>query len=64
MPSPAGAPPDDEGIDGWRAVPVRCRFCGHRHWSVHPVGTDESALECPACHLMEAEVIEQCEASR
>jgi hypothetical protein len=48
--------PDDEGIDGWRAVPVRCRFCGHRHWSVHPVGTDERALECPSCHLMAAEV--------
>jgi hypothetical protein len=58
----AEAPLDDEGIDGWRAVPVRCRFCGHRHWSVHPVGTDEAALECPACHLMEAEVIEECEA--
>jgi hypothetical protein len=47
------APPDDEGIDGWRAEWARCRFCGHRWMAVFPVETNDLALECPSCPARE-----------
>lgn len=55
---------DDEGIDGWRAAKVRCRFCGHEWAAVFPVEADELGLECPACHLQESEVVEDYPATK
>jgi hypothetical protein len=51
--------PDDEGIDGWRAEMVRCRFCGWCWMAVFPVEASDRSLECPSCHLQESELVEE-----
>ena len=39
----------DELAGGWFAMRVSCLWCGHSWVAVFPLGTNESALECPRC---------------
>lgn len=47
----------EEGDEGpWKTCMVKCRMCGERHVSVHPVNVvDEAMLECHSCHNMTCE---------
>lgn len=42
----------------FRSERVACRVCSEEWVSCFPLGTDEDALECPRCHGMTGEVLE------
>ena len=42
----------------FKAARIRCRVCSAEHVGTLPLGADEDALECPRCHGMTAEVLE------
>lgn len=47
----------DDAPDGYQVGRAVCRLCNKRAVSVHPIGTDSDALECPRCHHMTMEVV-------
>lgn len=50
-------PEEEEGP--WHTSLAQFRICAHRYVAVFPEGCDSDNMECPACHHMTSEAIEE-----